>query len=130
MPINFLDSVNNSLTKLDNSIHSKIEGSLVDTFIHELQDYLDKIHSTSLLNTLPSNTILTFAKYDNNFAVCFDYNSKNIYYLPQKNIIGAKPIPGDALKVYSPGNFYVDYTAIFTEEDILQKSFQECSIAK
>ena len=40
------------------------------------------------------------------------------------------PQPGDALKMNNDGTFYVDYTAIFTEPDILKSSFAECTIAK
>jgi len=52
MSINFLDFANDSLNLLDKSIHSKIEGSLMDNFIHELQNYLTKLQSASLLPSL------------------------------------------------------------------------------
>ena len=90
MPNDFLDLVNDSLTKLDNSIHDKIEGSFIDNFIHELQNHLSKLQSSSLLYSMSKYTILTFAKYDGNFAVCFDYNDKKIYYMPQKDIVRSK----------------------------------------
>lgn len=130
MSNDFLNFVNDSLTNLDHSIHNKIEGSLVDNFIHELQNYLTKLQSASLLPSLNRYTILTCAEIDKNFATCFDYNEKKIYYVPIKNIEGNLPIPGDALKKYNNGNFYVDYTAIFTEPDMLKSSFAECEIAK
>lgn len=130
MSINFLDFANDSLNLLDKSIHNKIQGSLVDNFIHELQDYLAKLQSSALLPSLNRYTILTCAEIDKNFATCFDYNEKKIYYVPIKNIEGNLPIPGDALKKYNNGNFYVDYTAIFTEPDVLKSSFDECEIAK
>lgn len=130
MSINFLDFANDSLNILDKTIHNKIQGSLVDNFIHDLQDYLTKLQSAALLPSLNRYTILTCAEIDKNFATCFDYNEKKIYYVPIKNIEGNLPIPGDALKKYNNGNFYVDYTAIFTEPDILKSSFDECEIAK
>ena len=130
MPNNFLDLVNDSLTKLDNSIHDKIEGSCIDNFIHELQNHLDKLQSASLTKDLPSTTILAFAKYDGDFAQCFDYTDKKIYYLPKDNIVGANPEPGEALKWYSPGKFYVDYTGIPAEEHKIDDYLSECTIAK
>lgn len=130
MPNDFLDLVGTSLTKLDNSIHNQIQGSYIDNFIHELKDHLAKLHSSSLLNSMPQHTILTFAKYDGNFAVCFDYNDKKIYYMPQENIVGSKPEPGEALKWYSPGKFYVDHTAILAEQDKIDSYLHECTIAK
>lgn len=130
MPNDFLDLVNDSLTKLDNSIHNKIEGSFIDNFIHELQNHLDKLQSASLTGNLPSTTILAFAKYDGNFAQCFDYHDKKIYYLPKENIIGSKPEPGEVLKWYSPGKFYVDYTGIPAEEHKIDGYLSECTIAK
>lgn len=127
---NFLDGLGNTINKLDKSIHNQIQGSIADKFIHELQDYLTKLQSASLLSSLNRHTILTCAEIDNNFATCFDYNEKKIYYVPTKNISGSMPEPGDALKMYRDGTFYVDYTAIFTEPDVLKSSFDECHIAK
>ena len=130
MPDNLLSFANDSLTKLDHSIHNKIEGSIIDNFIHELQNHLTKLQSSSLLSSMSQDTILTFAKYDGNFAVCFDYNDKKIYYMPQKNIVGSKPEPGEVLKWHSPGKFYVDYTGIPAEENKIDSYLQECSIVK
>ena len=126
----FLSTLNNAIDGLDKSIHDKINGSVIDTFIHELQDYLTKLQSASLLPSLNRYTILTCAEIDNDFATCFDYNEKKIYYVPTKNIVGDMPQPGDALKIKNDRTFYVDYTAIFTEPDILKSSFAECTIAK
>lgn len=126
----FLNSANDILKNLDISLHSKIENSFVDNFLHELQSYFTKLQSASLLSNLPKHTILTFAKYDGNFAVCFDYNKKKIYYVPQENIEGSKPEPGEVLKVYSPGKFYVDYTGIPAEKDKIEDYLHECDIAK
>lgn len=126
----FLNSANDILKNLDISLHSKIENSFVDNLLHELQSYLTKLQSASLLNTLPEHTILIFAKYDANFAVCFDYNEKKIYYVPQENIEGNKPEPGEPLKTYSSGKFYVDYTGIPVEEDKIEDYLHECEIAK
>ena len=95
-------SLEKNLSNLDKSIHSKIEKSFIDKFLHELQDALTKMNSSKLLEKLPWHTTLTFAKYENNYAVCFDYNKGNIYYLPKENIIGNMPEAGEALKFYSP----------------------------
>lgn len=91
---------------------------------------LSILQSSSLLPSLNRYTILTCAEIDNDFATCFDYTEKKIYYVPTKNIVGDMPQPGDALKMKNDGTFYVDYTAIFTEPDILKSSFAECTIAK
>lgn len=130
MSRDFLNIISNAVGELDKSLHNKINDSSIDTFIHELQNYITKLQSSNLLSSLNHSTILTCAEIDNNFATCFDYNEKKIYYVPTKNIEGNMPKPGDALKMYKNGNFYVDYTAIFTEPDILKSSFAECHIAK
>lgn len=117
-------------SKLDLSIHNNSNTSLINNFINELQDYITKIKLSNLLTSLNRYTILTCAEIDKNFATCFDYNEKKIYYVPTKNIVGNMPIPGDALKINNDKCFYVDYTAIFTEPDILKSSFSECHIAK
>ena len=95
-------SLEKNLSNLDKSVHSKIENSIVDNFLHDLQNALTKMNSSKLLEKLPWHTILTFAKYENNYAVCFDYNEKDIYYVPKENIVGNQPEIGEALKIYSP----------------------------
>lgn len=69
-------------------------------------------------------------KYEKDFAVVFNFNEKNIYYMPKDKIQGPLPEPGEALKLYSPGKFYVDTTAIYTNPNELESFFNECSIAK
>ena len=130
MTRDFFSTINNSLQGLDKSIHDQISGSIVDDFIHELQDYFTKLQSASSLSTLRPYSLLTFAKNDGNFAVCFDYKDKKIYYVPKQKIIGNKPEPGEALKVFPDGTFCVDYTAILAEESKLDEYLQECTIAK
>ena len=95
-------SLEKGLSNLDKSIHSNIENSLIDNFLHELQDALTKMNSIKLIEKLPWHTTLTFAKYENNYAMCFDYNKGNIYYLPKENIVGNMPETGEALKFHSP----------------------------
>ena len=48
----------------------------------------------------------------------------------KKILYGPKPEPGEALKWYSPGKFYVDYTAILAEQDKIEGYLSECTIAK
>ena len=48
----------------------------------------------------------------------------------KKILYGPKPEPGEALKWYSPGKFYVDYTAILAEENKIEGYLSECTIAK
>lgn len=130
MTHDFFNTINNSLENLDKSLHDKIDGSLVDNFIHELQDYLSKWQSATLLSSLRPHSLLTFAKNDGNFAVCFDYKEKKIYYVPQKQITGTSPKPGEALKVVPDGTFHVDYTAILADENRIDSYLEECTIAK
>lgn len=127
MQRDFLDLAGKSLSKIDNSIK---DSTIIDKFIHELQDYFTKLQSADITKNLPNNTILAFAKYDGNFAQCFDYDNKKIYYIPKDNIIGPKPEIGETLKWYSQGKFYVDYTGIPAEESKIEEYLKECSIAK
>lgn len=125
--------MNNDINETKNLNTSEIINkscSVINEFINELQDCFDKIHSSKLLSTLPQHTILTFAKFDNNFAVCFDYNEKKIYYVPKEQIVGNLPNPGEALKFYSEDKLYVDITAILAEENKIDDYLKECSIAK
>lgn len=87
----FLNFSLNSLNLLDNQIHDNIKGSFVDDFIHELQNYLELQTSNTLLENLPKNTNLHFAKFEDNYAVCFDYSSKTIYNIPKSYLKGTSP---------------------------------------
>lgn len=119
----------NSLNLLDNKIHEDIEGTLVDNFIHELQDYLELQNSNKILEDLPKNTNLHFAKFDGDFAVCFDYSSKTIYNIPKSYIKGKEPEIGDAIKIVSSSNFQVDYTGIPANADNINNLLNECNYA-
>lgn len=120
-----LDFLNNLMAK---PIDSK-NNSIIGNFINELKDNLNKKQSFECAKSLPWHTILNFAKFDNNFAVCFDNNTKTSYYIPKENIMGTLPEPGEILKINSPGKFYVDYTAIPLKESKIESYLKECTIA-
>ncbi len=127
---NFLNLSKDSIKKIDKNIQNKKGEKVIDKFIHELQEYLIKLQSSTLVQNLPKDIILAFAKYDGNFAQCFDYNNKKIYYISKDNIVGPKPEVGETLKWYSPGKYYVDYTGIPAQESKIDDYLQECTIAK
>ena len=120
-----LDFLNNILNKSD----TKKENSFINNFISEIKENLIKKQSYEISKTLPWNTILNFAKYDGNFAVCFDYNNKKTYYIPKSSILGTMPHPGEVLKINSPGRFYVDYTGIPAKESNIDHYLKKCTIA-
>ena len=123
--------MNNNLSNDDLSPLDKFkENNFVDDFVKEIQNCIDKMQSSKLASCLPKTTILTFAKYDKNFAVCFDYKEKKIYYIPKEKIVGNLPQVGEPLKFYSNDKFYVDYTGIVAEENKIEDYLKECVIAK
>jgi len=91
-----------NLPNLDRTANPRSENNLIHNFIKELQNAITKTNSIKLIEKLPWHTTLTFAKYENNYAMCFDYNKGNIYYLPKENIIGNMPEVSEALKFHSP----------------------------
>lgn len=121
-----LDFFNNLIQKPINSKNDSIIGN----FINELKDNLNKKQSFECAKNLPWHTTLNFAKFDGNFALCFDNNTKTSYYIPKENIMGTLPEPGEILKINSPGKFYVDYTAIPVKENLINHILSECKIAK
>lgn len=114
---------------LNKSINTQKENSFINNFLAEIKENLAKKQSYEIAKTLPWNTILNFAKYDGNFAVCFDYNNKKTYYIPKNGILGTMPTPGEVLKINSPGRFYVDYTGIPAKESNIENYLKECKIA-
>lgn len=125
----FLNFSYNTLNLLDNKIHDNIKGSFVDDFIHELQNYLELQTSNTILENLPKNTNLHFAKFEGNFAVCFDYSSRTIYNIPKSYLKGISPEIGDAIKKTSSKDFRVDYTGIPANVDNIDELLDECSYA-
>lgn len=121
-----LDFLSNLIQK---PIDSKSKNSFIGNFINELKDNLNKKQSYECAKNLPWHTILNFAKFDDNFAQCFDYPNRKIYYIPKENLIGT-PEPGEVLKINSPGKFYVDYTGIPLKENLINDILNKCEIAK
>ena len=121
-----LDFLNNMLNK---SIDTKKGNSFINNFLAEIKENLIKKQSYEIAKALPWNTILNFAKYDGNFAVCFDYSRKKTYYIPKSSILGTLPQPGEVLKINSPGRFYIDYTGIPAKESNIDNYLKECTIA-
>ena len=123
----FLNFSLNSLNLLDNQIHNKIQGSFIDNFIHELQSYLELQANNKILENLPKNSNLHFAKFEGDYAVCFDYSAKTIYNIPKSYINGDTPEVGDAIKIVSPKDFRVDYTGIPASPNNTNSLLNECS---
>ena len=125
----FLNFSLNSLNLLDNKIHDNIKGTFVDDFIHELQSYLELQSNDKILENLPNNTKLHFAKFENDYAVCFDYSSKTIYNIPKSYFKGTTPEVGEGLKKVSSKDFRVDYTGIPANTNNIDNLLSECSYA-
>ena len=125
----FLNFSYNALNLLDNKIHDKINGTFVDNFIHELQDYLKLQETNLILENIPKGTNLHFAKFEGEYAVCFDYSSKTIYNIPKSYIKGKKPEIGDAIKVISSNDFRVDFSGIPAKPDNINSLLNECNYA-
>lgn len=125
----FLNFSLNSLNLLDNKIHDNIKGTFVDNFIHELQDYLESQTNEKILENLPNNTNLHFARFENNYAICFDYSSKVIYNIPKSYLNDSTPEVGEAIKKVSSNDFRVDTTGISANANDIDKLLNECSYA-
>ena len=123
----FLNFSLNSLNLLDNKIHDNIKGTFVDNFIHELQDYLESQTNEKILENLPANTNLHFAKFEDDYAICFDYSSKTIYNIPKSYLNASTPEIGEAIKKVSSKDFRVDTTGISAND--IDKLLNECSYA-
>lgn len=121
-----LDFLNNLMQK---PIDFK-SNSIIGNFINELKDSLNKKQSFECAKNLPWHATLNFAKFDGDFALCFDNDTKTSYYIPKENIMGTLPEPGEILKINSPGKFYVDYTAIPVKENLIDDILSNCKIAK
>ena len=125
----FLNFSLNSLNLLDNQIHDNIKGTLVDDFIHELQNYLELQSIDKILESLPKNSKLHFAKFEDNYAVCFDYSSQTIYNIPKSYFKGTSPEIGVPILKVSSKDFRIDYTGIPANAKNIDKLLNECSYA-
>ena len=124
---NFLNFSLNSLNLLDNKIHDNIKGTIVDDFIHELQNYLKIQKTNSILENIPKNSNLHFAKFEGDYAICFDYSTKTIYNIPKSYIKGNHPEIGDAIRAISSNDFRVDYSGIPANPKDINSLLNECS---
>lgn len=131
---NFLDDIKDisydMLKNLDNIVHDKNELEIVDNFIHELEDSITKSNSERFLDDISIYTCLNFARFEDDYAVCFDYNDKDIYFIPKDKIAGNMPEIGEVLKKDQNNNFYVDYTGIPISEEDVEKYMEECKIKR
>ena len=125
----FLNFSYNALNLLDNKFHKNIEGTLIDSFIHELQDSLKLQEANSILEKIPRNANLHFAKFEENYAVCFDYSSKTVYNIPKSYIKGKEPEIGDAIKAISSKDFRIDSTGIPVNPKDIDTLLNECTYA-
>lgn len=125
----FLNFSLNSLNLLDNQIHDNIKGTFVDDFIHELQNYLEFQTNDKILETLPNNANLHFAKFEDDYAICFDYSSKTIYNIHKSYLRGTTPEVGEAIKKVSSKDFRIDSTGIPANVNNIDKLLNECSYA-
>lgn len=125
----FLKFSHNALNLLDHKIHDKIKGSFVDNFINELQDYLELRKNNRILERIPKYTKLSFARFEKDYAVCFDYSNQIIYNIPKSSIKGPLPEPGEVLEVFSANDIQVDYTGILANENEIDNLLDECSYA-
>lgn len=123
----FLNFSLNSLNLLDKQIHDNIKGTFVDNFIHELQNYLELQANDKILENLPNNTNLHFAKFEEDYAVCFDYSSKTIYNIPKSYLKGTNPEIGDCIKKVSSKDFRIDSTGIPANPNNIEKLLSECT---
>lgn len=131
---NFLDDIKDIsydiLKSLDSIVHDKNELEIVDKFIHELENSITKSNSIRFLDNISIYTCLNFAGFEEDYAVCFDYKNKDIYYVPRDRIIGDMPEIGEVLKKDNNNNFYVDYTGIPISEENVEKYIEECKIKR
>ncbi len=118
------------LKGLDSLIHDKEGLEVVDNFIHELGESITKSNSERFLDDISIYTSLNFAGFEEDYAVCFDYNNKDIYYIPKDRIEGNMPEIGEVLKKDKDNNFYVDYTGIPINEQDVEKYIEECKIKR
>ena len=70
-----------------------------------------------------------FAKFEGNYAICFDYSNKLIYNIPKSCIKGSQPEIGDPIKVISSNDFRIDTSGIPANSDNIDELLNECSYA-
>lgn len=126
---NFLNFSHDTLNLLDNKFHDKIKGSFINNFINDLQNYLELQKNNKILERIPKYTKLSFARFEKDYAVCFDYSNQLIYNIPKTSIKGALPEPGEVLEVFSANNIQVDYTGILANKNEIDMLLNECSYA-
>ena len=65
------NALNYTLYNIDKSIHSQIEDTFLDDFIHDLRSYLFKSDSIYQLSKLPEDTILDINEIESEYIQCY-----------------------------------------------------------
>ena len=78
----FFNSLSDGLRELDLSLHNtKLKDTFIDSFIHELRDYLVKSDVTYRLAKLPPDTLLDINEIEKKHIQCYfnheEYNIPN-----------------------------------------------------
>lgn len=103
------NTLNNSLYKLDLSIHNKIKNTQLDDFIHELREYLTKSDVNYRLSKLPANTLFEVNEIEGKYVQCYFNHEK--FDIP-KNMIYLKDLEEfninmDRLQLYNDGLYHI-----------------------
>lgn len=101
--------INDSLYKIDHSLHSKIKNSFIDNFIHELQAYLVKSDLTYRLSKLPKDTLFEINEIENKYVQC--YLNHELFDFPKEMICTSELENADdgwsKLQLQSDGLYHV-----------------------
>ena len=77
-----------------------------------MQNHLELQTNNEILEKLPKNANLHFAKFESDYAICFDYSSKTIYSIPKSYLKGTTPKIGEPLKKVSSKDFRINKSGI------------------
>lgn len=96
------------LNSIDLSLHDKIKDTTIDTFMHELKDYLAKSDAIYKLSKLPKETLFEINEIEENYVECYVEHQK--YDIPKDmvylNDLNKMNINYDRLQLKSDGLYH------------------------
>ena len=106
------NSLGNIARKIDRSMHSKISGSAIDDFLHELTNYLDKSDALYQISKMPKNTIFPINDVDYDYIQCYlnhkpFYFSTEMIYKPELEQLYDVDDGNNALQLKDDGLYHV-----------------------
>jgi len=120
--INIYEIINSIDSTLEKNVKS-YDNSFADNFIDALKSHLEENNTTKNTKTILNNTLLTLDRFEGNFAICEDRQTKKMHNIPT-SMINSSAKEGDLL-VLQNNKYQTVSSETKKQFDIIQEKFNK-----